>query len=238
MPRRRFLVLLAFALVALAVRYLVIGLPTSSAGLPRLAGKTTQGANFHLTLGDDGRLLAFRTRITASCTHNQTWSTSWLAVEGHSVHFSRIGRGFVTRAYEEWSYTGSGIAHVAVTLRGTFTGRGSAQGTVRLVTRFYNGPTESYACDSRDVAWAVGRNAPEQLRRVTLGRVVGYYYPLLPSLPGVAYAKRKRIIDRADAICSRLIAHAPELSGLRRCSSYGGRTPVPILSDGQPRPLT
>jgi hypothetical protein len=294
MPRRRFLLLLAFALVALAVRYLVIGLPSSSAGLPRLAGKTTQGANFHLTLGDDGRVLAVRTRITGSCTHDQTWSTGWLAVEGHGLHFSRVGRNFVTRGYWEWRYASAGIAHLALTLRGTFTGQGSAQGTVRLVTRFYNGPTQSYACDSRDVAWAVGHDAPERLRHVTLGRVVGYYYPSVPSLARPLDAKRQRFIERADAICARLIAQAPgpddrrvfrrlskalrglgeppdgrhdyarwlaevrqgaayngpdgyvwkdanwyaQLFGLRRCSSYGNGTPVPILSDGQPRPLT
>jgi hypothetical protein len=52
MPRRRFFVLFALALVALIIRYLVIGLPSSArAGLPRLAGKTSQGANFHLPTG-------------------------------------------------------------------------------------------------------------------------------------------------------------------------------------------
>lgn len=294
MPRRRFLVLLALALVGVAIRYLVIGLPTSDAGLPRLAGKTSQGANAHLTLSDDGRVLGFRTRITASCSQNQTWSTGWLAVERRGLRFSRVGRNFTARAYEEWRYARDGIAHVALTLRGTLTGRDSAQGTVRLVTRFYYGSAESFACDSRDVAWAVGHNAPEQLHHVALGRVLGYYYPPVPSLAGPLDAKRQRFIDRADAVCASLIVHAPgpddrrtfaelygalrrlgeppdgrekyaqwlammhqaataderahydwdetnwsaQLFGLRRCSAYGDRTPVPILSDGQPRPLT
>lgn len=293
MPRRRFLVLLWLAVIALGIRYLVIGIPTSSAGLPRLAGKTSQGANAHLTLSDDGRVLGFRTRITGSCTDNQTWSTGWLAVERHGLRFSRVGRTFVTRAQYVWRYAPGDIAALALTLRGTLTGRDAAQGTVRMVTRFYYGERESSACDSRDIAWAVGHNAAEQLRHVALGRVVGSYYPAVPSLAGPVDAKRKRFIARADAICSRLIAHArgsgdrrvyvrmsQELRrlgdpptdradyrwwlqklqrdldydvpaggwyyanyfaqhlGLTRCSSYGDRTPVPILSDGHPRPLT
>src|SRR5215475_7608287 len=101
MPRRRFLLLLALAFVGLVVRYVVIGLPSSSAAVPRLIGTTSQGASFHLTLGDDGRVLATRSRIAASCTHNQTMSTGWLAVDRHAVRFARQGRSFTTRRYEE-----------------------------------------------------------------------------------------------------------------------------------------
>ena len=295
MPRKRFLMLLALALVGLVVRYVVIGLPSSSAALPRLIGTTSQGANFHVTLGDDGRVLATRTRIAASCTHNQSFSTGWLAVDRHAVRFARQGHSFTTRRYVEYKWGEHGIAHLALTLRGTFTGRHSAQGTVRLVARFYIGEKEAFACDSRDVAWAVGHNAANSRRYVALGRVVGYYYPSVPSLTGRLKAKQQRFIDRADAICSKVIANAPgsgdprvferladalrglgkqpqagsryyawwleqirrgavsngaggydwdyvndlaQLAGLRRCSSYGDRTPVPILSDGQPRPLT
>jgi hypothetical protein len=292
MPRKRLLVLLALALVGLAVRYVVIGLPASTAALPRLIGKTSQGANFHVTLGDDGRVLATRTRIAASCTHNQSFSTGWLAVDRHAVRFAREGLSFTTRRYVEYRWAGRGIAHLAMTLRGTFTGRHSAQGTVRLVARFYDGETESFACDSRDVAWAVGRNSAESLTRVPLGRTIGYYYPSVPSLAGRVNASKQRFIDRADAICSKVIPNTPrddyrlalrrlskalqrlgeprddragyrswlehirrdagpnaeygwatnnqlaQLFGLRRCGSYGDRTPVPILSDGQPRSLT
>jgi hypothetical protein len=290
-PRKRFLVLLALALVGLAVRYVVIGLPTSTAALPRLIGKTSQGANFHITLGDDGRVLATRTRIAASCSHNQSFSTGWLAVDRHAVRFARQGRSFTTRRYVEYRWAGRGIAHLAMTLRGTFTGRHSAQGTVRLVARFYDGETESFACDSRDVAWAVGDNSTQSLPHVALGRTVGHYYPSVPSLAGRVTARQQRFIDQADAICSKAIPSAPQIDdrlvfqrlskavqrlgaprddranygswldhirhdaglgveygwatnnqlaqlfGLRRCSSYGDRTPVPILSDGQPRPL-
>lgn len=285
--------LLALAVIALAIRYLVIGIPSSSAGLPRLAGKTSQDANAHLTLSDDGRVLGFRTRIAGTCTDNQTWSTGWLAAERRGLRFSRAGRNFVARAHYEWRPSHGEIARLALTLRGTLTGRDAAQGTVRMVTRVYFDERENLACDSRDVAWAVGHNAAGQLRHVALGRVVGYYYPTVPSLAGPVDAKRKRFIARADAICSTLIAHARGSSdrrvyvrvskalrrlggpptdradyrswleelqrdldydvqadgwydanyfaqrfGLTRCSSYGDRTPVPILSDGHPRPLT
>lgn len=44
------------------------------------------------------------------------------------------------------------LGRVAFTIRGTLIGKGAAQGTIRLVARYYRGEREWNACGSLDVA--------------------------------------------------------------------------------------
>jgi hypothetical protein len=74
------------------------------------------------------------------------------------------------------------VGRVAFTIRGTLIGKNAAEGTIRLVGRYYRGERQWSACDSLDVAWAVGPRARARLRTVRLGKQVSEYYPAVPSL--------------------------------------------------------
>jgi hypothetical protein len=96
------------------------------------------------------------------------------------VYVTTTGKTFSTLARANPTYPDGIIGRTAFALRGTITGHSSAEGTIRLVGRFYHREQESNACDSLDVAWAVGQKASTRLKRVSLGRQVGSYYPAVP----------------------------------------------------------
>jgi hypothetical protein len=70
-----------------------------------------------------------------------------------------------------------------------------------LVGRFYRRAQEWNACDSFDVAWAVGPKAASRLKDVRLGRQVDSYYPQVPRLAVAVSPARQRFIDAVDATC-------------------------------------
>jgi hypothetical protein len=252
------------------------------------------------------------------------------------VHFTTTGSSFVTDERADPSYPNGVVGRIGFAIHGTLSGRmnTTAQGTIRLVARFYRGEQEWNACDSLDVAWAVGPRARAGLGAVALGRQIGEYYPAVPNLAVDASPARRRFIARVDETCVatyRLMIQAEDAAaveyqrdhirdrsllsvayyvnlhawqlrellrlgpppearalydawlgnfrrrvlsedqaltlrehrrllaskrvqasigplkargnllgekfGLVRCTSNGDRTPIPILSDGQPRPL-
>jgi hypothetical protein len=81
------------------------------------------------------------------------------------VHFTAHGRSFVTREDATPTFSGGIVGRIGFAIRGTLTGRDSAQGTIRLAARFYRGEREWNACDSLDVRWAVGARAALRLKR-------------------------------------------------------------------------
>lgn len=196
LPRWPYLVALALAALALVVRYTVLG--GAAAGAPGdvqvLHGMTGQRTAFELVL-ERGRILSLRTSLSARCAGGTRWSESWSPTNGVQVHVTRSGRSFSAVERGEPSYPDGVLGRVAFALRGTITGRGSAQGTIRLVGRFYRRAQEWNACDSFDVAWAVGPKAASRLKDVRLGRQVDSYYPQVPRLAVAVSPARQRFID-------------------------------------------
>jgi len=129
------------------------------------SGVTGQGTAFDVSVAH-GRILSLSTSLTAKCTSGKTWSANWSPANGRQVHVAMTGRAFSTRERSELQYAGGIVARAAFLLSGRFTGPASAQGTVRLVARFYRGGREWSACDSLAVPWAVGPGASFRLRQV------------------------------------------------------------------------
>jgi hypothetical protein len=202
LPRWPYLVVLAVAIAALVVRYAVLGGPAAGAPnpLPVLNGSTGQGTTFELVL-DRNRVVSLRTRLSARCADGSLWRESWSPTNGVQVHVTTAGGSFLAVERGSPSYPGGIVGRIAFGLRGRITGRGSAQGTIRLVARFYRREQEWNACDSLDVAWAVGPRASARVRTIPLGRQVGSYYPAVPSLAVDVSPARQRFIDAVDAVC-------------------------------------
>jgi hypothetical protein len=200
LPRWPYLVALGLATAALMVRYAVIGGAAAGATIQVLRGTTGQGNAFELVL-ERGRVSSLKTRVSARCAGGTRWQESWAPTNGVEVHVTTAGRAFFTVERDQPTYPNGIVGRVAFTFRGTFTGRSSAQGTIRLVGRFYRREQESNACDSLDVAWAVGQKASVRLKKVSLGHQVGSYYPAVPSLAVSVSAARQRFINAIDATC-------------------------------------
>ena len=326
-----FLVALIVAIAGVGVRYTVLTSGASGASVQTLSGMTSDGTKIVLGLRGQ-RAIWLRTTLSARCAGGASWRESWSPVEGNPVHFTERGLSFVTRENASPSYAGGIVGRIGFTIRGTLTGRDSAQGAIRLVARFYRGEREWNACDSLDVRWAVGAHAERRLKLLPVEHAVGDYYPAVPSLARDPSPARLSFIGLVDSVCAgtyneilkanaqaaqrdsyftdhllRDSAYAAALAawqlralvslgpppqaralynawlanfrhrvsiaqqavvlyghnhraaalrkvaslhklkaqgnllgqrfGLVRCTSDGGRTPVPIFDDGQPRPL-
>jgi hypothetical protein len=206
-PRIRwpFLVALALALVGLAVRYTLLAPGTGAAPVPNqdltlLEGVTGQGTRFELGIKDH-RVYRLRTALSARCHGGSSVHETWYPAEHAPVHFTVVGRSFTTVERASTTYPNGVVGRIAFTIRGTMSGNGAAQGTIRLVARYYRGEREWNACDSLDVAWAVGPRARARLSTVTLGRQVSVYYPAVPSLAVDVSPARRRFIARVDRTC-------------------------------------
>ncbi|MBV9605532.1 MAG: hypothetical protein JO027_10510 [Solirubrobacterales bacterium] len=199
-----FLLALALALVALALRYTV--LTDDGAGaisrpdITLLEGVTGQGTKFELGIKDH-RVYRLRTALNARCRGGSSVYETWSPAEHAPVHFTIVGRTFTTVERGSPSYPDGVVGRVAFTIRGTFTASGAAQGTIRLVGRYYHGEREWNACDSLDVAWAVGPQARARLRTVALGTQISEYYPAVPSLAIDPSPARQRFIAEVDETC-------------------------------------
>jgi hypothetical protein len=112
-----------------------------------------------------------------------------------------IESSFVTSELAKPSYANGTVGRVGFAIRGTFTGRRTAQGTLRLVGRFYRGERQWNACDSMDVPWAVGPGASARLPEIPIGRQIGSYYPAVPSLAVGVSPERQRFIGLVDGVC-------------------------------------
>jgi hypothetical protein len=180
--------------VVLAVAALVRGHPEH--------GLTGQGTSF--TLGEaGGRVRSIETSLTAKCVGGSTWRASWSPIEGAPVHFTMTGRSFWTREVSHTSYSGGTVGRIAFVMHGQLTRSGSAEGTVRLVARFYTGEQETGACDSLDVPWAIGPRAAIRVHQVPVGHVIDHYYPEAPSLAGHIGTAREQFIASVDQTCVR-----------------------------------
>jgi hypothetical protein len=155
LPRRRFVYPPALVITALVVAHMALRTEHVPVDVRVLHGTTAQGTAFDLGV-HAGRVLELATSLAANCGGGTTWQTNWSPSEGNPVHFTSAGRSFSTREQSETSYPDGETGHVAFMLRGRLTGPGAAQGTVRLVARFYYGEQRQSACDSHDVPWAVG----------------------------------------------------------------------------------
>jgi hypothetical protein len=200
LPRWPFLVALGLAIVALIVRYTLPSGSAAGAPIETLRGTTGQGTTFELVL-DAGRVVSLRTSLSARCADGSKWNDDWSPTNGVQVHVTTAGRSFSTLERANPGFSGRIVGRVAFTLRGTRMDRLSAQGTIRLVARFYRREEEWNACDSLDVPWAVGRNASVRVRKVALGHKVGEYYPAVPSLAVGVSPARQRFIDAVDDAC-------------------------------------
>ena len=102
----------------------------------------------------------------AKCAGGSSWRETWSPAEGAQAQFTATGRSFFTEQHVSTSYRRGIVGRIGFAIRGTLTGRDSAQGTIRLVARFYRGERQWNACDSLDVRWAVGPRASMRLRTV------------------------------------------------------------------------
>ncbi len=331
LPRWPYLVALVLALAGLAIRYAPSGRAAPASRLQVLDGVTDRSTSIELVL-DRGRVLRLATSLAARCADGSSWKETWTPTNGVQVHVLTAGRSFWTLERAAPSYPGGIVGRLGFAIRGVMTGPKSAQGTIRLVARFYRGEREWNACDSLDVRWAVGPRASARVREVHVGPEVDSYYPAVPSLAVDASPQRRRFINTVDSACvdtynwrgwmehvtgvkdsyfddrelrdaaASVYGHAWELRtleslgqppqargvydawlanfrrrvaieyralyllargersaaqrelaltvglktrgnllgqrfGLVRCTSDGDRTPVPVLNDGQPRPL-
>jgi hypothetical protein len=204
-PRLRwpFLVALALALAGLVVRYTVLTSGGAASVVVRVRipdGVTGQGTKIQLGI-DNNRVSWLQTSLNARCEGGSTWHETWSPAEGHPVHFTMSGRSFATAERASPRFAGGIVGRVAFTIRGTLTSPGAAQGTIRLVARFYRGEQQWNACDSLDVQWAVGPRAAARLHAVPVGSQTGVYYPAVPSLAVNVSPARQRFIERVDRTC-------------------------------------
>lgn len=200
-----FLVALALALVALGVRYTFLAGgagagPVPNQGLRLLDGVTGQGTKFELGILN-GRVYRLRTSLSARCRGGTSVHETWYPAEHAPVHFAIVGRTFTTVERSSPTYDNGVVGRIAFTIKGTLIGRASAQGTIRLVGRYYHGEQEWNACDSLDVAWAVGLAARARLNSVVLGQKISEYYPSVPSLAVDVSPARRRFIAWVDGTC-------------------------------------
>lgn len=220
--RRRYLASLLVALCILGLAFALSSAADSARGM------TSQGTGFELRV-IGGHVRGLSTSLSANCGGGVHWSARWAPQAGRRVRFIVAGKEFSTSQVWQGRYPGGVLGRIAFMMHGRLTGQGSALGTVRLVARFYRGEEEQAACDSLDVAWAVGPFARERLQAVTLGHQVGAYYPSVPSLARKISPKRRRFIDRADATCVRMyskIMAGQRTVAVRYRDSPGERTAV------------
>jgi hypothetical protein len=201
-PRARwpFVVALIVAIAGLTARYTILTSGASGASVHTLTGITSKGTK--IVLGVRGqRVVWLRTNLRAPCAGGTSWRQSWFPAEGNPVHFTMHGRTFVTRENASPSYARGIVGRIGFAIHGTLTGRDSAQGTIRLVARFYRGERQWNACDSLDVRWAVGAQAARQLKTVPVGHEVNEYYPAVPSLATDASPARLAFAAVVDRVC-------------------------------------
>jgi hypothetical protein len=200
--RRPFLVVLIVAIAALGIHYTVFANGASAAPVQTLSGVTSNGTK--IVLGVRGQHVVWlRASLTARCRGGSSWRQSWSPLEGNPVQFVTSGLSFVTYEYASRSYARGIVGRIGFTIRGTLTGRDSAQGAIRLVARFYRGEREWNACDSLDVRWAVGAQAARRLKMLPIGHAVGDYYPAVPSLASDPSPARLNFIGLVDSVCAR-----------------------------------
>src|ERR1700760_502767 len=126
LPRWPYLVALAVALVALVLRYVVLGGAASGAAVhvQVIHGRTGQGTAFELVL-DRGRVFSLRTSLSARCEGSTSWTESWSPTNGVQVHVTTSGPSFSTVERAEPTYPSGVVGRIAFALRGTITGRGA-----------------------------------------------------------------------------------------------------------------
>lgn len=197
-----FLVALIVAIAGLGVRYAVLTSGASGASVQTLSGMTSKGTK--IVLGVRGQHVVWlRTSLSARCRGGTSWRQSWSPLEGNPVDFTTRGQSFVTHEYASPNYAGGIVGRIGFTIRGTLTGRDSAQGAIRLVARFYRGEREWNACDSLDVRWAAGAQAARRLKMLPVGHAVGDYYPAVPSMASDPSPARLNFIGLVDSVCVR-----------------------------------
>jgi hypothetical protein len=195
-----FLAALIIAIAGLAVRYVVLPGGAKGASVQMLSGMTSNGTK--IVLGVRGQhVVSLRTSLSARCAGGTSWRQSWSPVEGNPVRFTTHGRSFVTREHASPTFSGGIVGRIGFAIRGTLSARDSAQGTIRLVARFYRGEREWNACDTLDVRWAVGARAALRLKTVPVGHRVSAYYPAVPTLASDVSPARLRFIGRVDSVC-------------------------------------
>jgi hypothetical protein len=194
------LLALILALAGLAVRYTVVAGGARGASVQARSGITGQETSFELGVREQ-RVLWLRTSLSAACAGGPSWRASWSPAEGDPVHFTAEGRSFVTQQEVSTHYSGGIVGRIGFVIRGTLIGQASAQGTMRLVARFYRGERQWNACDSLDVRWAVGPRASLRLPKVPVGHQIGEYYPAVPSLASNVSRARRRFISLVDGVC-------------------------------------
>jgi hypothetical protein len=161
---------------------------------------TGQGTTIELGIRH-GRVYSMMTSLNAKCAGGSSWRETWSPTEANPVHFRLIGSSFTTEQWVASSYPGGIVGRIGFAIRGTLLPRGAAQGTIRLVARFYRGERQWNACDSLDVAWAVGPRAQARMRTVAVGGEIGDYYPAVPSLATDLSPARRQFIAAADETC-------------------------------------
>lgn len=200
-----FLAVLALAFVALGVRYTLLAGGAGAGPIPNqdvspLEGVTGQGTKFELGL-EQQRVYRLVTSLSARCRGGTSVREYWHPAEHEPVHFTMAGRSFTTVERSHPTFPSGVIGRVAFSIRGTLIGEDAAQGTIRLVARYYRGEREWNACDSLDVPWAVGPAARARLNTVVLGQQISEYYPAVPSLAVGMSQARQRFIAWVDGTC-------------------------------------
>jgi hypothetical protein len=195
---RRRLVVLCCILAALGIAAPIVWATRKHSH--RLTGKTEQGHRLKLMLDGDDRVIGLETRIDALCRGGQHWRPSWKPGKGWAK-FAQHGERVRIRELRTEPAGNGQTRRVCARLVGRVKD-GYAEGTVRLVARFYRGGTEVQACESGLQRWAAGIAANRRLAAAPPVRPLGgRYYPEVPSLAGKVSAERKHFIELTDRTC-------------------------------------
>jgi hypothetical protein len=169
---------------------------------PDLTGATDQGHAIRLALNDRGKLIGVETRIDARCRGGHRWGTTWRPVRGWALFKQRGARIRV----RELLVAEDGDGRTRWVL-GRLVGRvrdGYAEGTVRLVARFWEGSRQMQACESKRRRWTAGIAATRRLAAMPPARALGPggYYPSPPSLAGPVSPEREHFVKATDQTCA------------------------------------
>ena len=142
---------LSAALLAVAVFVLAREDGSDRAGPSELAGRTDQGAVFHLRLDRErGRIRRLATQVSAFCPGSGSWGHDWTAAAGAPFQFG--GNSFTVAQTVQPAYRDGTRATLVLTATGDLT-RNPAEGTVHMDATVRHAGGRISRCDSGVVRW-------------------------------------------------------------------------------------
>jgi hypothetical protein len=217
--RIRALVLAAVLVAAGIAAPVVWGLRDDELTLRPLAGKTEQRHPLELLVNEGGDVHGLETHLDSTCKGGHRWGVDWSPREP-LARVTQRGERFTVREIQTVSDEETITRRVIARLVGRVDGE-TAEGTMRLIARFYRDGVEMQACDSGPFRWAAGPGASGRLAAAgPVRRARGGYWLRVPSLAGRISAARRRFIRKTDQTC--VATFAPTQVALRAFEHAAG----------------